>query len=214
MARVLAKLDDWFAERGYKGTGTRHREWRKPLDGGDIILKFWDEPQRRSKGIVAGDIGAVVYSTKLGPFEQALREKSSLVPVPTKKEAGAMLYLDQSAVGWPSMYKAEETGDGPLWDEHKKIIGPGIDTLEANLAGNFADHIGDGKYWQYTPGPYAPLLVSLHLGHWDKARDYIQSLTVADYRTRRTEGFDGLWSVAEEIANAQRLVDDYITTHS
>ncbi|SNV91253.1 hypothetical protein CCYS_14090 [Corynebacterium cystitidis DSM 20524] len=213
MARVLAKLDDWFAERGYKGTGTRHREWRKPLDGGDIILKFWDEPTWAPRGNVDVDLGAVVYSTKLGPFEQALLEKSSLVPVPAKKEAGRMLAMNEDTWGWPSMYEAEATGEGPLWDKLKQRIGPDIDILEASLESDFSDQIGDGKYWRLIKDPYAPLLTYLHLGHWDKARDYVQGLTVSDYRTRRPEGRPGKWSVAEEIANAQRLTDSYITQH-
>ena len=206
--RLVAGLDPWFAQRGYKRPG-RKTEWKKTLQGGielrsDATLILYGEPEPESSLV------QFVRLPRFAKLERAAIANSSFRGDPG---SGAGLVLHPRVL--LKRQPREIDGVGPKWDEYLAQFGPVIEANETQLR----DHADDlrpvmgGPYFELAYGPYPELFLMLHAGDFGAARTWLKHL---DYETvlnpRNLDVEPGKLTAEEEYQQACKVFSEYMDT--
>ena len=206
--RLVAGLDPWFEQRGYKRSG-RKTEWKKALPGGielrsDATLLLYGEPEPDSSLV------QFVRLPRFAKLHKAAIANSSFRGDPG---SGAGLVLHPRVI--VERQPREIDGVGPKWDAYLAQFGPIIEANEAQLRDHADDlrPVLDGPYFELAIGVYRELFLMLHAGDFDAARTWLKHL---DYETvLNPEDLDvepGKLTAEEEYQQACKVFSEYMDT--
>ena len=205
-APLVAGLDPWFEERGYKRAGKK-TEWKKTLPGGielrsDATLSLYGETEPRSS------LEQFVRLPRFAKLHRAAIANSSFRGDPGSG-AGLVLHPREIVERQPR----EIDGVGPKWEEFLAQFGPVIEANEAQLREHADDlrPVVDGPYFDLAIGVYRELFLILHAGDFAAARAWLDD---CDYEAvlnpRHLKLRPGKLTAEEEYQQACRVFSEYM----
>ena len=216
---MFSDLDPWFEERGYKRAGRKSR-WKK-------TLPRRIELQVEAEAIPRGEtepMTSIAQRVRLPQYAKLLRSAmagSTLNGDPGSDIAFVLKPWDLSANHFlkPDDLSADRPleidGSGPKWDAFLETIGPVFEANEAQLLENTDDlrPVMEGPYFSLAYDLYAELILILHAGDFNAARNWIDDL---DYKAV-LDPYNltlppGSMTAEEEYQQARRVFHDYIDT--
>ena len=205
-APLVAGLDPWFEERGYKRAG-RKTEWKKNLPGGIEIHSYVDLRLYGDEELDAS-IVQFVRIPKFAKLERAAIANSSFHGDPGGG-AGHVLHPREIVERQPREFE----GVGPKWEAYLAQVGPVFEANEAQLREHAEDlrPVVDGPYFDLAIGVYRELFLILHAGDFAAARAWLDD---CDYEAvlnpQHIKTQPGKLTAEEEYQQACRVFSEYM----